>query len=110
MRACLLLVLLMGACSAGPILPTDGEARPAADAPEQFLVATSTGRASMEMNPDAPCRSVMADPRDGMRIRLVRSAHDRGDYDVPTGRYGVNADELLRLECGTGRVVGIVQR
>jgi len=50
------------------------------------------------------------DPRDGARLRLMRTYHDRGDYDVPSGRYGVDADKLLRLECGTGRPVGVVPR
>ena len=41
---------------------------------------------------------------------LVRSSEDRGYYRVPPGRYGVGGGELLLVECGTGRVMGIVKR
>lgn len=56
------------------------------------------------------CNNPMLDPRDQTRLTLVRSAGGQGDYEVPQGRYGVGSGELLRLECGSGRVIGVVKR
>ena len=58
------------------------------------------------------CRNPMVDPRDGTELRLVRSqpgaGGQLGDYVVPEGRYGADAGELLRLQCGTGRAIGFI--
>jgi hypothetical protein len=51
----------------------------------------------------------MIDPRDGTKIVLEQSSDGRGFYRVPAGRYGVRPGELLVVECGTGRVIGIVK-
>ena len=56
------------------------------------------------------CRSPMSDPTDGTRLTMVRSGAAEADYEVPPGRYGVGADELLRLDCNTGRAAGIARR
>jgi len=106
----LLLFALLSGCSGGTVFPADGEAEPARGVPEQFLTGSPSGRARLDVRPGGACQSLMVDPRDGARLTLVRSAYDRGDYDVPSGRYGVDADKLLRLECGTGRPVGVVPR
>jgi hypothetical protein len=51
----------------------------------------------------------MLDPADNAKVLLVRAvANRRGDYEVPAGRYGVRTGELLRLDCVTGGVIGIV--
>jgi hypothetical protein len=55
------------------------------------------------------CVSPMVDPRDGTEVRFVFST-SYGDYEVPAGRYGTGAGELLRLDCNTGRVIGLVRR
>ena len=86
----------------------DASARPGTDLPDHFLIATQTG--TSEPNPDGACHTPMVDPRDGTSLSLIRSAEGRGDYEVPEGRYGVAKNQLLRLECATGRVVGIVKR
>jgi hypothetical protein len=52
----------------------------------------------------------MVDPRDGTRLRFIRVVGGRGDYEVPEGRYGTGTTGVLRLECNTGRVVGVVPR
>jgi hypothetical protein len=52
----------------------------------------------------------MVDPRDGTEIGFLRSAQGAADYAVPGRMYGVRAGELLRLECNTGKVLGIVRR
>ncbi len=86
--------------------PPDAAARPATDVPSVFL-----GRDGADLRPARavdPCRDVMVDPRDRTDVTLVRSQAGRGDYAVPPGRYGVEANELLRLDCRTGEVIGIV--
>ena len=55
------------------------------------------------------CVSPMVDPRDGTEVRFVFST-SYGDYEVPAGRYGAGAGELLRLDCNSGRVIGLVRR
>lgn len=59
------------------------------------------------------CLVRLHDPATGTRLRLVRSAvHEGralGDYAVDPGTsYGLGVDELLRLDCGTGRALGAV--
>lgn len=64
------------------------------------------------------CRVHLADPAFGTHLTLVRSTDKGGtpttywgDYDVsPIGRYGLNENELLRVDCRTGQAVGIVPR
>lgn len=86
--------------------PPDSTARPAAGMPESFVAETPAGAAE-----PATCRSPLVDPRDGARLVLYRSlAGSRGDYEVPPGRYGVGARELLRVDCTTGAAVGVVAR
>ena len=101
---CVLFLPLGVACAARGNM--DGELRMADDTPTQFT--TEDGVAASQ-----ECRSVMVDPRDQTRLRLVRSAPlgnlHRGDYEVPRGRYGVGQNELLRLDCETGQVIGIVR-
>ena len=62
---------------------------------------------SLEAN---SCKSPMVDPRDGTEIRFVRSEGGVGDYEVPSGRYGIGSSELLRLYCETGEVAGVVRK
>ncbi|TMQ58821.1 MAG: hypothetical protein E6K76_06775 [Candidatus Eisenbacteria bacterium] len=99
--AALITLSLVGGCASG--------IHPAIDAPTHFLVRAPDGRA-VEPTPGDECKNPMIDPRDGAPLILVRSAGGRGDYQVPVARYGVRKGELLRLECGTGNVVGIVRR
>lgn len=100
-------LLLFGGCATTDF-PTDGEARTATDVPDHFLVGTPGGTATTEPDGGEACRNPMVDPRTGTRLRLVRSLRDRGDYEVPNALYGVGRKELLRLDCTTGRAVGIV--
>ena len=53
--------------------------------------------------------STMHDPRNKTEIRMVRAANGQADYKVPDGRYGVGKHQLLRLDCNTGRPLGIVE-
>ncbi|MEZ4413735.1 MAG: hypothetical protein R2910_12175 [Gemmatimonadales bacterium] len=56
------------------------------------------------------CLTPMRDPVTGVEIVLVRSESGLGDYDAPSGAYGMRDDQLIRLECNTGRVIGVVRR
>lgn len=56
------------------------------------------------------CLNPMVDPRDGTEVGMLRSVQGAADYAVPGRMYGVGAGELLRIECNTGRVLGIVRR
>lgn len=105
----LVFLLFLGSC-ASMNFPSDDQARAAKNVPGHFLVGTPNGTKTTEPSPNEGCRNPMIDPRDGTKIYLVRSSEDRGDYKVPTDRYGVGEKELLRLDCGTGRVVGIVRK
>lgn len=99
--AAALLTLAACATGGGGMYPINAPARGASDVPPQFVSGSAAAAEG--------CRNPMTDPRDGTRVRLVRSQGGTvGDYQVPAGRYGVGADELLRLECGTGRVIGVV--
>jgi hypothetical protein len=82
----------------------------ATDLPDHFLVGTHADASTSEPTPDEGCRNPTVDPLDGTKPELIRSNGEYGDYKVPDNRCGVERKELLRLECSTGRVVGIVQR
>ena len=60
--------------------------------------------------PGARCLNGLRDPRDGTTLRMERSGNGLADYEVPAERYGVAWSELLRVECNTGRPLGIVAR
>ena len=102
------LALLAGCASSHHAGSGNPAIQPAIGVPTHFLVL---GRGAKTEEP-APgqCRNPMVDPRDGTRIVLVRSSEGRGDYRVPAGRYGVRPGEVLLIECGTGRVIGVVKR
>ena len=56
------------------------------------------------------CLSPLADPVTGIQIILIRSESGLGDYLAPSGSYGIKDGQLIRLDCNTGRVLGIVRR
>ena len=59
---------------------------------------------------DGSCKSPLIDPVDGTEIRIERSfSSGMGEYSVPEGKYGVGKGELIRVNCNTGEVVGIVK-
>jgi hypothetical protein len=101
-------VAVLSACAAGMGAggDTDAAYRPALDPPTRFV--TSDG-----VPAEDGCRMTMVDPRDQTQLRLARSWLEgvsyRGDYEVPSGRYGVRDGELLRIDCSTGETIGIVR-
>lgn len=106
------LALLVAGCGGGSF-PSDHEAllQVPTDVPLAFLA---------EVGPsNGLCRNPLKDPRDDTALRLVRSTYQpaegsrlaagyRGDYRVSPGKYGVRPGELLRVDCITGRAIGIV--
>ena len=100
-----LVILAAGCASERTVLPL-----PSSDLPDHFLVGTFDSEETMEPTPGSTCRSPLVDPRDGTRLTLFESSPGLGLYVVPTGRYGVPADHLVQVDCGTGRALGIVRR
>jgi hypothetical protein len=101
------LVIGVPACALTAQRPGEmGDVRPAQDTPVRFVTAD-------DVAPEDVCHTLLLDPRDQTPLRLHRSTQfgmsHRGDYDVPAGRYGVQRGELLRLDCATGEVIGIVR-
>lgn len=68
-----------------------------------------TAPQSLETGEDH-CKSPLVDEAEGTALILIRSTQGLGDYQVPEGMYGMNADELLRIDCRTGEVLGVVRR
>lgn len=118
------MVSALAGCAVGAssfaTLPT----RAASDVPERFVPAAPP-------RTDGPvCSSPLLDPRNDFAVVLERSGRVQtsagsrfdpgagadpgarlvGDYRVDEGRYGVRDGELLRVDCGTGRPIGIVPR
>lgn len=77
--------------------------RPATDVPDMFV------REDGRPNSGTTCLSTLVDPRDKSTVQLVRTIPVQGDYRVAASRYGTSGTELLRVDCATGRPVGIVR-
>lgn len=59
---------------------------------------------------DNTCKNPIIDPIDGTELILIHSTLDgMGDYRVTGRKYGVNKGELLRINCNTGELIGIVR-
>ena len=82
--------------------PYTSAVRPARDAPDQFNPAPS-------MVLDDSCKSPMIDPRDGTELIMVSSQNGVGLYQVAEMKYGLSKGECLKLNCSTGKVLGIVK-
>lgn len=102
-------VLLLG-CASRHVegFPSDSSARPLTDAPTQFALSTSTSAAARA--PTDICQNPLVDQRHGTTLRLVRSQPGRGDYEVPVGVYGVQAGDLVRVDCRSLQPIGLVRR
>ena len=98
---CLMLLL---SCGTGESTMGSNVLRPAFAAPDEFEAA-----AGMSLDDDS-CKSPLIDPQDNTRIIMFRSGSGSGDYEVPEGKYGVRQGELLRVNCETGEVIGIVRK
>ena len=107
-------LLLIGIAACAPATSTFSSAtplRPGDDLPLRFDPPTDFARvAGGDTIPGNACVSPLHDPRDGTLLRMVRSSATQADYEVAERRYGVTSAELLRVECNTGRPLGIVRR
>lgn len=54
------------------------------------------------------CDSPLIDTSDGSRLILMRHSNGLGDYQVQQGKYGLRSGELLRINCKTKEIIGIV--
>ena len=105
----LTLAIVAGCAGSGPAWNATDIVRTSSETPDRFQALAHPE--AVDLKPGDPCRSPLVDPRDGTRITLARSVPGFGDYEVPPGRYGIPDPrrELLRVDCGTGRPVGVVR-
>lgn len=59
---------------------------------------------------DNACQSPLIDVETGAQLILMRSANGLGDYQVQERSYGLEQGELLRIECRTRVIIGVVRR
>jgi hypothetical protein len=78
------------------------------DLPDHFMVARSGIGKHAEPKAGEGCRNPMIDPRDRTELVLRRSAGEKGDYRVESQKYGLTSRQLLRVDCATGKAIGIV--
>ncbi|MCG9971702.1 hypothetical protein [Christiangramia crocea] len=102
MSALIAIPMLFGGCSSQSF--TSKTMRDAARAPSTFIT-----KSGMDFEENA-CKSPLVDPADGTEIIMVESIRGVGDYKVPPGKYGMEQNELLRVDCQTGKVLGIVKK
>lgn len=89
--------------------PPYAAARNAVGTPNRFIF----DRGDFESDSVAvmSCFTPLWDLRDRTKLTLVRSIDRRvGDYEVTPLRYGVGPEELIRVHCYSGAVIGIVPR
>lgn len=85
------------------------------DAPDHFMVAGSGIGKARDPKPEEGCRNPMVDPRDKTVLELRRSANGVGDYrpaagdgGIASGKYGMSSRDLIRIDCATGKALGLV--
>jgi hypothetical protein len=84
--------------------------------PDHFMVAGTGIAQKDEPKPGEGCRNPMLDPRSGTALNLMRSKNGTGDYQVLgldyelDSTYGVDSRRLLRIDCSTGKALGIVDQ
>jgi len=109
--------LVAGAgCASGSDPMTRTVVAEAKDLPDHFMVLASGFAQRSEPRPGEGCRNPMVDPRDSTTLNLVRSKDGTGDYQVMNrdyelkSQYGVDSRHLLRVDCATGKALGIVDQ
>lgn len=106
------LFILVATCAVGCASQRTVAAVPEANGlPDHFLVGShQNASVRQEPQPGEGCRNPLVDPQDGSRLLLVRSTSSEGDYEVADGRYGIGRRSLLRVDCATGKPLGVVPR
>ncbi len=105
-----LVVLVLAACGGSGSM-TGQAAPPPLTVPAQF-VPDDPGMIvpGTDTTAGAACVSPLIDRATGTRLMLYRSESGVGDYQPPSGAFGIPDGKLIRIECNTGRVLGIVRR
>ena len=108
----ILLGLTIAACSIGGSGNMGAVATPApVSAPSRFVPLDAAKLlAPADTTAGDGCLSPMLDPAKNIQIILVRSESGLGDYLAPSGAYGIPDGQLIRIDCNTGSVVGLVRR
>jgi len=100
------LALALTACSSGMGGSMSSTPQPVpATVPARFVPADTT-----KTLPAEGCLSPLKDPKTGTTIILVRSENGVGDYLAPSGAFHIPDGKVLRLDCSSGDVLGLVQR
>ncbi len=104
-------LLVLAACGqSNSSFPSPAPLRAGTDLPAQFEPPTGFARLTLtDTIAGNACLTPMHDPRNNTEIRMVRAANGLADYKVPDDRYGVGKHQLLRLDCNTGRPLGVVE-
>lgn len=81
--------------------------------PARLIPDTAAG-APLDYDPGT-CPKLLIDPRNGTRFTLRRDVMTDngplGDYAIdPPGRYGVGAQQLVRMDCAIARPLGGVPK
>lgn len=103
------------ACASGRGSMAGGIVAEARDLPDHFMVSVSGLSQMEEPKAGEGCRNPMVDPRNGTVLNLMRSKDGAGDYQVLgeqyslASRYGVDSRHYLRVDCATGKGLGIVE-
>lgn len=106
-----LVALLLLACGGNSGMQSVMEHPAPVTAPAHFVPLDSASViAPADTLAGAGCLTPLTDAITGIQIVLVRSESGLGDYQAPSKAYGLRDDQLLRLECNTGRVLGVVRR
>ena len=106
-RHCLLIVLplSLAACASAP--GASARLQPATDVPVQFQVSDADGSLRAPRAGEG-CRNPLIDPRSQLRLVLQQSRDGWGDYQLPAGAYEARAGQWLRVDCATGKPLGLV--
>jgi hypothetical protein len=97
---------LLASCSTGTGGTMASTPQPLpAGVPTRFVPADST-----KTLPAEGCLSPLKDPKTGTTIILVRSESGVGDYLAPSGAFHIPDGKVLRLDCSSGEVLGLVRR
>jgi hypothetical protein len=103
------------ACASGRGSMAGGIVAEAKDLPDHFMVSVSGVSRMEEPKAGEGCRNPMVDPRNGTALNLMRSKDGAGDYQVLGeqyslgSHYGVDSRHYLRVDCATGKALGIVE-
>ncbi len=105
---------VLSACATGPGSMSGSIVAEVRDVPDHFMVLVSGLSQRAEPKAGEGCRNPLVDPRDGTTLNLVRSKGEVGDYQVLGesfalgDRYGVDSRHYLRIDCATGKALGLV--